>query len=74
MATFGDSTLAGAATSIIDIAIKGGYFQMGATGGPGDSITAKIVVTTASHKIKCAIYKADNSYFYFKNKFICGAS
>jgi len=40
--------------------IIGGYFQMGATGGTGDSITTYFYSSGDEH-VKCALYKADKS-------------
>jgi hypothetical protein len=59
--TFGDSGLTGTTNLVMEDCIRGGKFQMGAVGGTGDSITAKITITTPAKKVKCAIYNADNT-------------
>jgi len=61
--TFGDITVVGTSTIAIEDIIYGGYFQMGAVDGTGDSITAKVrgFVDGQSNTGKCALYNADNT-------------
>ncbi|MBE3114304.1 MAG: hypothetical protein IMZ59_02160 [Actinobacteria bacterium] len=59
--TFGDTAFAGTSALGIESFIYGGYFQMGAIGGTGTSITAKLAIFTAEHKVKCALYNADKT-------------
>lgn len=61
MATFGNIALAGTVTVGIEDTITGGFFQMGATAGEGDSITIKLTVTRAAHNMKCALYDSLNN-------------
>jgi hypothetical protein len=60
MTTFGNTAGDGNAGVDLDDYIYGGYFQMGAIGGTGDSITAFLLIN-GDHKVKCALYNADNT-------------
>lgn len=61
MGAFGNTELLAQSYATVENFIKGGYFQMDAVDGVGDSITVLIIVTTTAHKMKCALYKADNT-------------
>ena len=58
---FGDATLVGTSSSTIQYKIMAGYFQMGATGGTADSITAMLEATGGDQHVKCALYDTNGA-------------